>query len=124
IQQHLRNAAQVAFTVWSQHPFAHLAIAAPDELAGQLEADLHPYLRKRLCGRLSVPVTADHAAVLAAAQEVESQVQRRREAEVVDRLRAAVSSGRKGVAGLADTVEALSDHRVDMLVVSQGYSAP
>lgn len=123
-QQHLRNAAQVAFAVWSQHPFAHLAIAAPDDLAGQLEADLHPYLRKRLCGRLSVPVTADHAEVLAAAQRVESQVQREREAEVVDRLRAAVSTGRKGVAGLADTVEALGDHRVDTLVVSLGFSAP
>jgi peptide chain release factor subunit 1 len=123
-QQHLRNAAQVAFAVWSQHPFAHLAIAAPDDLASQLEADLHPYLRERLCGRLSVPVTANHAEVLAAAEQVESQVERAREAEVVDRLRAAVSGGRKGVAGLARTVEALGDHRVDTLVVSAGFAAP
>ena len=47
------TAAHVAFAVWSQHPFAHLAIAAPDDLAGQLEATLHPYLRERLAGRLS-----------------------------------------------------------------------
>jgi peptide chain release factor subunit 1 len=123
-RQHLRNAAQVAFAVWSQHPFRHLAIAAPDDLASQLEADLHPYLRERLCGRLSVPVTANHGEVLAAAQQVESRVEREREAAVVDRLRAAVSGGRKGVAGLADTVEALGDRRVDTLLVSQGYSAP
>ena len=123
-QQHLRNAAQVAFTVWSQRPFAHLAIAAPDALASQLEADLHPYLRERLAGRLAVPVTADHTQVLEAAQEVESQVERAKEAEVVDRLRAAVAAGRRGVAGLAETVDALSDHRVDTLVVSDGFSAP
>ena len=123
-QQHLRNAAQVAFTVWSQHPFQHLAIAAPDHLASQLEADLHPYLRERLSGRLSVPVTANHAEVLTAAQQVESQVERAREARVVDRLRAAVAGGRKGVKGLADTVEALGDHRVATLVVSQGFTAP
>lgn len=122
--QHLRNAAQVAFAVWSQHPFDHLAIAAPDDLAGQLEGELHPYLRERLCGRLAVPVTAAHTDVLAAAQQVESQVERRREADVVDRLRAAAAAGRKGVAGLADTVDALADHRVDTLVVSQGFSAP
>jgi peptide subunit release factor 1 (eRF1) len=121
--QHLRNAAQVAFAVWSQHPFAHLAIAAPDDLAGQLEADLHPYLRERLCGRLAVPVTAGHAEVLVAAQQIESQVERQREAQVVSRLREAVAVGRKGVAGLADTVDALGDHRVDTLVVSQGFAA-
>jgi peptide chain release factor subunit 1 len=123
-QQHLRNAAQVAFTVWGQHPFAHLAIAAPDDLAGQLEADLHPYLRERLCGRIAVPVTANHGEVLAAAEQLESQMERAKEAKVVDRLRAAVAAGRKGVAGLGATVEALGDHRVDTLVVSHGFTAP
>jgi peptide chain release factor subunit 1 len=123
-QQHLRNAAQVAFAVWSQHPFSHLAIAAPDDLASQLEADLHPYLRERLAGRLSVPVTAGHDEVLAAAEQVEAQVERAKEAKVVDKLRAAVAAGRRGVAGLAGTVEALGDHRVDTLIVSEGYEAP
>jgi peptide chain release factor subunit 1 len=123
-QQHLRNAAQVAFAVWSQHRFGHLAIAAPDDLASQLEADLHPYLRQRLCGRLAVPVTANHGEVLTAAQQVESRVERRREAQVVGRLREAVAAGRKGVAGLGDTIDALGDHRVDTLVVSQGFVAP
>ena len=123
-QHHVRTAAQVAFTVWGQHPFAHLVIAAPDDLAGQLEGALHPYLRKRLAGRLSVPVTASHEQVLAAAQQVEAEVERARQAEIVDRLRAAVSARRRGVAGLADTVEALGDHRVATLLVSSGYSAP
>ena len=40
--QHLRTAAQVAFEVWSQHPFEHLAIAAPEHLAGHLEATCTP----------------------------------------------------------------------------------
>lgn len=123
-QHHLRNAAHVAFEVWGQHPFTHLAIAAPDELARQLEADLHPYLRDRLCGRLSVPVTAGHDEVLAAAQQVEADVERSRQAQVVDRLREAVSTGRKGVAGLPDVVEALGDHRVATLLVSQGFTSP
>src|SRR5690606_9085350 len=89
-----------------------------------LEADLHPYLRERLVGRLSVPVTANHAEVLAAAQQVESKVERQREAVVVERLREAVAVGRKGVAGLAAAVEALGEHRVDTLVVSQGFATP
>jgi peptide chain release factor subunit 1 len=121
--QHLRNAAGVAFDIWQQHPFEHLAVAAPDPLANELESNLHPYLRKRLSGRLGVPVAAGHDEVLAAAQVVESEVERRREQAIVDRLRAAVAADRRGVAGLANVVDALAEHRVDCLVVSQGYSA-
>jgi peptide subunit release factor 1 (eRF1) len=120
---HVRAAAHVAFTVWGEHPFAHLVIAAPDDLAGQLEAALHPYLRERLAGRLPVPVTASHEEVLAGATRVVCDIERRRQAAVVDRLRAAVAAGRRGVGGLADTVEALGDHRVETLLVSAGYTA-
>ena len=71
-----------------------------------------------------MPVTASHEQVLAAAQQIEVEVERARQARIVDRLRAAVSAGRRGVAGLADVVEALTEHRVDTLLVSAGYSAP
>jgi peptide subunit release factor 1 (eRF1) len=122
-QQHLRHAANVAFDVWRQHPFEHLALAAPDPLANVLESNLHPYLRSRVSGRLSVPVSASCDEVLAAAQAIEADVERRREAKVVDRLRQAVAAGRRGVAGLAGVVEAMTDRRVDCLVVSRGYAA-
>src|SRR5262249_12482370 len=132
-QAHLRNAAQVAFEVWGEYRFEHLAIAAPDHLAGQLEAELHPYLRERLSGRLTVPVTANHGEVLAAAEAVEARaapeavgaaVGRRRQAKLVDRLRMAVAAGRRGTAGLAEVVDPLNEHRVDVLLVSKGFAAP
>jgi peptide subunit release factor 1 (eRF1) len=122
-QAHLRNAASVAFEVWQQHPFEHLALAAPDPLAHELESSLHPYLRKRLSGRIGVPMAAGHNEVLAAAQAIEAEVERRREAEVVERLRAAVHADRRAVAGLTAVAEALNDRRVDTLVVSRGYVA-
>jgi len=123
-QAHVRNAASAAFDVWQQHPFEHLALAAPAPLAHELEASLHPYLRKRLSGRIGVPMAAGHNEVLAAAQAIEAEVERRREAEIVERLRAAVHADRRAVAGLTRVVEALNDRRVDTLVVSHGYVAP
>ena len=122
VQQHMRNAAQVAFEVWQQSPFGHFAIGAPDPLARELESNLHPYLVKRLAGRVNVTVGAAHDEVLAEAQSVEDEVERRRDAEVVARLREAVSTGRRGVAGLGPVLEALADRRVDHLLVSKGYS--
>lgn len=122
--QHLRNAAQAAFQVFQQYPFEHLVIAASDPLAKTLEADLHPYLRERLAGRASIPVTAGHDEVWMAAAAVEARVERAREAALVDKLRAAVESGRRGVKGLAATLDALGERRVDRLLVSKGYTAP
>jgi peptide subunit release factor 1 (eRF1) len=123
-QHHLRHAAQVAFDVWTQHSFDHLVVGAPEPLAGQLEADLHPYLRSRLRGQISVPLAASHDEVLAAARAVEAEVERKREAKLVERLRASVGAKRRGVAGLGDVVDALGAHRVDTLVVSKGFAAP
>ena len=81
--QHLRNAARAAFDLWQASGFHHLAIGAPDAIASELERALHPYLQARLCGRVKVAVGASAAEVLEAAEGVEADVERRREAEVV-----------------------------------------
>jgi peptide chain release factor subunit 1 len=124
VHQHVRNAAQVAFDVWQQHHFDHLVIAASDPLARDLESTLHPYLVARLAGRASLPIGATDGEVLAAAQAIESEVERRRQAEIVGRLRQAVASGGRGVTGLTPVLDALADHRVHQLVVSKGFAAP
>lgn len=120
--QHLRNAARAAFDLWQARGFQHLAIGAPDSIASELEGALHPYLRERLCGRIHVTVGANLAEVRAAAESVEAEVEREREAALVARLKEAAATGRRGVAGLAGTLSALNEHRAERLVVSKGFS--
>lgn len=120
--QHLRHAARAAFDLWQARGFHHLAIGGPEAVLSELERALHPYLRERLCGHVHVGVGAAPAEVLAAAEAVEAEVERRREAEVVARLREAAITGRRGVAGLARTLEALASRRVERLVVSKGFA--
>lgn len=122
--QHLRHAARVAFDVWQKNGFQRLIVGAPDEIASELEHELHPYLRERLAARVSVPISASPDEVREAALEVEAQVERAKEEETVARLREAVGSGRRGVAGLKPTLEALVERRVETLLVSHGYTAP
>ena len=45
-------------------------------------------------------------------------------AAAVARLRDAVASHNRGVAGLDDTLQALVERRVDVFLVSSGFSAP
>jgi peptide chain release factor subunit 1 len=125
VQQHLRNAAKVAFEVWQHTPFAHLVIGAPDTVTGELTGYLHPYLVKRLAPqRINVSAGASQDEVLAAAQAVEATIERERERMLVNRLRDLSASGGKAAVGLDKVLDALNTKRVDRLVVSRGFSAP
>jgi peptide chain release factor subunit 1 len=122
--QHLRRAAQVAFDVHQDAGFDHLNIGAPDDNAHELERELHSYLRERIAARVSVPVNARDDEIRLAAMEVEAQVERKKEAAAVERLRNAVGAGNGGVAGLDGVLRALVERRVELLLVSDDFQAP
>ncbi len=122
--QHVRHAARAAFHLHKEQPFDFLSLGGPDELVGQLEAELHPYLKERLCERIGVPVGASLDEVVRAAAEVEIRQERRREAQLVAQLREAAGGGRRGVTGLAGALDALGQRRVETLLVSDGFQEP
>jgi len=122
VDQHLRRAAAAAFAAFQAQEFTHLLVGAPNEIAGALEGNLHPYLVERLGGRVAITVNAGDAAVRQAVLEAEDRLVRAREAVVVERLREGVGSGRRAVAGLAAVLKALVERRVELLVISEGYS--
>ena len=119
--QHLRHAADVALAVLQKSAFDHLVIGAPDEITGELESLLHPYLKERLFGRVHLAVGASVDEVRNAALDVEQQVERAKEDELVQRLREAVATGRRGVAGIDAVLDALAERRAERLLVSQGF---
>jgi peptide chain release factor subunit 1 len=125
VHQHLRHAADAAFRVFQDRGFERLIIAAPEEIAGELRSMLHPYLQERVeahCHNISVGASVEE--IRAAAHAVEAEVERRKEAELVSRLRDAVGANRRGVGGLEATLKALVERRVEVLVVSHGYTHP
>lgn len=122
--QHLRHAADLAFEVFKEKPFEHLVLGVHDEIASELEHLLHPYLRERVEARCNVPVSASDEEIRAAAFEIETGITRRKEAEAVERLREEVGAGRRGVAGLDSTLQAIVERRVETLLVSDGFEHP
>jgi peptide subunit release factor 1 (eRF1) len=119
-QHHLRRAASALFEAHQEQPLDHVVVAAPEEIANDLERQLHPYLRERLAARLGLPVTAPDSRVRDAVEEVEAQVERDRKGALVEQLRA----GNGAVAGLDPTLAALTQRRVGTLLVSAGYATP
>ena len=119
---HVRHAAEVAFHVFQQEPFQHLTVGASGPLAGAVENALHPYLKERLVGRIDVGVSASLADIREAALDVERSVERQREVDAVERLRSQQASGQRAVIGLAETLQALVEKRVEQLLVSAGFT--
>jgi len=124
VSRHLKRAAAAAFAFYREQGFDHLILGAPEEIAGELERELHPYLRERIAARLSVAVAARDVEIRAAALDVEEEVARSRQAAVVERLRQAVATGGPGLVGLAPVLDALVARRVHTLLVSEGYEEP
>lgn len=120
--QHLRHALDLLWSVFQSEGFDHLVLAAPDGIAAELERGLHPYLTKRLHGRLDLTPGAPEPEVRRAALEAERAIEAAREAALVEELRAAVQGGGRGVAGLEAVLDALAERRADRLLVSDGFA--
>lgn len=119
--QHLRHAADAVFRLHQETGFGHLTVGATDDVFAAFEPLLHPYVRERMAPRLHIAVTASESEIVRAALEVERQVERTRETALVGRLRDAIGSSSRGVAGLAPVLHALGEKRVATLLVSNGY---
>ena len=121
--QHLRRAAALLWSAHQHNGLDHVVLATPEHMATEVEADLHPYLRERLRGRLPLPPAASASQIRDAVLEVMGRIEAEREAALVEELRAAVGAQGRGVAGLGPVLDALNERRIDRLLVSDGYSA-
>jgi peptide chain release factor subunit 1 len=121
----LRRAAYEGFKRYRSHPFDHLLIGVPAELRGTIEQHLHSSLAERLRGFIELDVEHSSAedVMRVAAPEIEA-AEGQHEREQLDRLAEAVGAGGRGTAGLGDTLGALNERRVEVLLIAAGFSAP
>jgi peptide subunit release factor 1 (eRF1) len=122
---HLVHVADVAFAAYKRRGFDRLLVGAPEELVNELEAKLHPYLQKRIVGRLHLDVENSGVDDVrsAAAAAIEGWT-RTCERKCLDRLTEGVGRGDRGAAGLSAVLEALNEQRVEMLLVAENFRSP
>jgi peptide chain release factor subunit 1 len=119
---HLVHVADVAFGAYKERGFDRLLVGAPDELVGDLEQKLHPYLRERIVARLHLDVENSSVEdVRAAANAAIEDWRRHVEREALDRLAEGVGRGGRGAAGLAGVLQALNEQRVETLLVGETF---
>jgi peptide chain release factor subunit 1 len=122
---HLMRATDTLFAQFKRRPFDHLLVGAPQELVGEAEQRLHPYLRARLAGRLAIDVENSSAgAVQAAAAEVVDRHVAAVEREALDRMHQGIGRGDRGVSRPGAVMDALEQQRVEILLLAEDFDAP
>ncbi|HEX8102454.1 MAG TPA: Vms1/Ankzf1 family peptidyl-tRNA hydrolase [Solirubrobacteraceae bacterium] len=123
-RSHLASAADILFAVLRRRPFDHLLLGSPPEHTSEIEGDLHPYLKQRLAGQLSIDVENSTAEdVRNAAAPLIDEHLRAREREVLDRFAQEAGRGGRAATGLQATLQALNEQRVEVLLIGEGFRA-
>jgi peptide subunit release factor 1 (eRF1) len=121
-QHHLSRAAAEIDLRLRRASFQHLLLGAPDEAYASLERELSKAARGRLRGRVPIDVentTSDE--VLAAAGSLMERFERERETNLLERMREGVATGGRGAAGTADVLGALTEQRVEVLLLDERF---
>ena len=122
-KDHLKHAGEELFKLFKRGVAQRLIIGCPDEMRGEVEHTLHSYLRERIAGHLDIDVKANPKDVAREAAAIIQRDERDRERHWLDRLQAGLGRNERAAAGLADTLEALNEQRVEALLVANGFRA-
>ena len=104
-------------------PFDRLIVGGPTKAASQLVRLLPSRLHGKLVQTVTLPLTASPQDVLDKILEVQRQMERQQEVDLVRGLEAELHDGGKAVAGLDSVVDAANQGRVWKLVYAKGFRA-
>jgi peptide subunit release factor 1 (eRF1) len=123
VKDHLKHANDELFKLFKRGVVQRLIIGCPEEMRGEVEQSVHSYLRDRIAGWLDIDVRARPSEVAAEAAEIVERDERDRERHWLDRLQAGLARDDRAVSGLADTLAALNEQRVEALLLADRFRA-
>ncbi len=124
VHWHLKRVAEALAALHRRQPFDRLVLAGPEEATSELRRLLPRTLVARLVGVFRAEIFASEAEILRQTQEIERQVERAAEEQlVVDLLEQAAPWGR-ATCGVAPTLDAIWQGRVHKLIVADGAQLP
>lgn len=123
VRHHLKQTADMIFTLAQSVPFERLLIGGADTVTKEFQGLLHPYLRERLVATFSAPIAATPKTVQERVRPILQALEAQKQSDLVADVAEEVGQRDKGVAGLADTLEALRQGQVLTLVLAEDYTA-
>jgi peptide chain release factor subunit 1 len=119
VLRHLKTVGEeIDKTVHNRRP--HLVIVAPEEMRGELESKLSHEARESIVGWVSADAHASETELLELVRPLLDEVRAREDEAILERWQAERGRGGKVASGWKQTLDAASDARVEVLLVSEG----
>lgn len=120
---HLKSVAEKLIGMHDERPFDRLVIVGAEKAAKEFEAALPEKIRRRLIGKLTADFKQEgDSEILDRARALREEDERASELALVDRIRGLAEGKGKGTLGIDETLKALTEGRVDTLVVAEGMT--
>lgn len=122
--RNLRDCAAAAGRFYADRPIRRLFLGGTSETVAQFRDLLPKQLQSCLAGSFAVDMDMGEPEVRRRALELLRQVNAEREDQLVERLITLHAMGANAVLGLDDTLQAVSEKRVEALIIGDGYRWP
>lgn len=118
---HLKSVVEKLEGMYQERPFDRLVIVGVERAAKEFEALLPEGTRRRLIGRLTADFKQEgDNEILDRARALREEDERASELALVERIRELAGAEGRGTLGIDETLQALTEGRVDTLVVAEG----
>ncbi len=121
--KHLKSVAEKLEGMYREQPFDRLVIVGAERAAKEFEALLPEEIRRRLIGKLTANFKQEgDSEILDRARALREEDERRLELALVSRISELTDAKGRGTLGIDETLKALTEGRVDTLVVGEGVT--
>lgn len=124
VDRNMREAVEGAVRQFDQHGARRLLLGGTEENTHRFQAALPAAWQKAVMGTFAVGMKAGTEEILGRVNEIGEQADLRRESILVEELITAAAKGGTAVVELEDTLRAIREGRIRLLLVDEGFSAP
>ncbi len=124
VERNMKRAAEAAEAFFAQHKVRRILIGGSEENVALFREALSKAWQSLIAGTFTMDIRASHAEVLTKALKIGQEAERRREERLVEEIQTLAAKGGPAVMGLDETLGAVHEKRIRILVYEEGYREP
>ncbi len=123
-ERNIKDAAEFAAKFFKENNVRRVLIGGTEENVKIFRSHLPKAWQSLVVGTFPINKNASQAEVMERALQVGNEAERLKQSKLVQTIITSEAKGRAGVLNLEDTLNAVHDGRVQVLVIREGYRAP
>ncbi len=122
LREYFKKVAQKTFELFKKNHFDWFFLGCKEEYFSDLKPLLHPYLKKRLKGRLKANPGYSPDRILKEAIALKKKLKEQEENEIVNRFISELEKGGRAISGLKNTLRRLNRGEIQILLITRNFS--